>query len=213
MDTLWVCFGYLFLIYILECGKMNKTAAREANKRKLVAKLVLVVVAMFGFGYLLVPLYNVFCSITGLNGKPENTAVSATQAKAVKVDTSRTITIEFLATAHSQLPWEFKSEVHKLDVHPGEIARANFYVRNLENHAVVGQAIPSISPGLAAKHLHKTECFCFSEQILQAGETREMPVVFYIDPELPQNYSNVVLSYTFFNISDKASIQAIHSSE
>jgi cytochrome c oxidase assembly protein subunit 11 len=178
------------------------TTAKDANKRKLVAKLVLVVVAMFGFGYVMVPIYDVLCDIAGLNGKPENTAVSAAKADTVEVDTSRTITVEFLATVNSQLPWEFKPEVHKIHVHPGEIAKVSYYAKNLNDHAVVGQAIPSISPGLAAKHLHKTECFCFNEQVLQAGETREMPVVFFVDPKLPRKYSVVTLSYTFFNVSD-----------
>ena len=183
------------------------TVARNANKRKTVVILVLVVVAMFGFGYFLVPMYNAFCRISGLNGKPVNTPISSTQAKAVKVDTSRMITVEFLTTVHSQLPWEFKPEVRKIRIHPGEMAKVKFYVHNVEDHVVVGRAIPSITPGLAAKHIHKTECFCFSKQVLQAGEAQEMPVIFYIDPELPQSYSNVVLSYTFFNVSDRVSPQ------
>jgi cytochrome c oxidase assembly protein subunit 11 len=212
MDPFWDCSDYLFFIHISKCDEMN-TAARDANKRKLVAKLVLVVVAMFGFGYAMVPLYDVLCDIAGLNGKPENTAVSTAKASAVEVDTSRTITIEFLATVNSQLPWEFKPEVHKMHVHPGEIAKVNYYASNLNDYsAVVGQAVPSISPGLAAKHLHKTECFCFTEQVLQAGETKEMPVVFFIDPDLPRKYSVVTLSYTFFNVSGKVGTQASPSS-
>lgn len=180
---------------------MNVARTREEtdkHRRKLVIKLTLVVVAMFGFGYLLIPLYNAFCSITGLNGKPSSSAVSATQAKAVKIDTSRTVSVEFIATANSDLPWEFKTEVYKISMHPGEIVKANFYVHNLENQVVVGRAIPSVSPGLAAKHLHKTECFCFTEQTLQANEAKEMPVVFYVDPDLPEAYSNMILSYTFY---------------
>lgn len=185
------------------------TDAREAGKRRLVSKLTLFVVAMFGLGYAMVPLYNVFCDITGLNGKPENVAVSA--AKAGPVDKSRTITIEFLANVNSQLRWKFKPEVRKIHVHPGEIAKVNYYASNLTNHSVTGQAIPSVSPGLAAQHLHKTECFCFTEQILQAGETKKMSVIFYIDPELPRDYSVVTLSYTFFDVSDEANAQAASS--
>ncbi len=182
------------------------TITKDTKNRKLVLRLVLVVVAMFGFGYAMVPLYNVFCDITGLNGKAENTAVSA--AKAGPVDTSRTITVEFLANVNSQLAWEFKPEVQEIRVHPGEIAKVSYSVSNLTSQAVVGQAIPSVSPGLAAKHLHKTECFCFTEQILKAGETKEMPVVFFIDPDLPRDYSELILSYTFFDVSDRASAQA-----
>lgn len=182
------------------------TAARDASKRKLVLKLALVVVAMFGFGYAMVPLYNVFCDITGLNGKTKNVAVSATEADTV--DTSRMITVELLANTNSQLAWEIKPEVSKIRVHPGEVAKVNYYASNSADHAVTGQAIPSVSPGLAAKYLRKTECFCFTEQVLQAGERKEMPVVFFIDPELPDDYSVVTLSYTFFDVGNKASAKA-----
>ncbi|ABA59486.1 cytochrome c oxidase assembly protein [Nitrosococcus oceani] len=196
--------GYLYIIHISECDKMN-TTEREATNHRLVAKLALMVVAMFGFGYAMVPLYDVICEIAGLNGKPENVAVSVSEAGAI--DTSRTITVQFLASVNSQLSWEFKPEVQEIRVHPGEVAKVTYYASNLNDHSVIGQAIPSVSPGLAAKHLHKTECFCFTEQTLQAGETREMPVVFFVDPKLPQNYSEMTLSYTFFDVSDRASTQ------
>ncbi|ADE13284.1 cytochrome c oxidase assembly protein CtaG/Cox11 [Nitrosococcus halophilus Nc 4] len=204
MDPFWDCLGYLFLIYLSDCDKVS-TVMREANKRRLVLRLTLVVVAMFGFGYAMVPLYNVFCDITGLNGKPDNVAVSA--AKAGTVDTSRTVTVELLANVNSQLSWEIKPEVSKISIHPGEVTKVSYYASNLADHSVTGQAIPSISPGLAAKHLHKTECFCFNEQVLQAGEKKEMPVVFFIDPKLPNDYSVVTLSYTFFDVGASAQAQ------
>jgi cytochrome c oxidase assembly protein subunit 11 len=204
------CFIYLLFIYLLERNKMNSTAVREANKRRLlVGKLFLIVGAMFLFGYALVPLYNVFCDITGLNGKTKSEPVVT--AKAGTVDTSRTITVELLANVNSQLAWEFQPEVRKVQVHPGETIKVTYYASNLTDRPVTGQAVPSVSPGKAAKHLHKTECFCFTEQILQAGETREMPVVFFVDPELPPNYSVVTLSYTFFDISNRASAQLMPS--
>lgn len=185
------------------------TDATEANKRKLVSRLALLVVVMFGFGYAMVPLYDVFCEITGFNGRPADTAVSA--AKAGPVDTSRTVTVEFLANVNRQLSWKFKPEVRKIRVHPGEITTVNYYASNLADHPVTGRAVPSISPGLAAKHLHKTECFCFTEQILQAGETKKMPVIFFIDTKLPRDYSVVTLSYTFFDVTDETSTQAASS--
>lgn len=177
------------------------TNTRDSKNRKVALKLALVVVAMFGFGYAMVPLYTVFCEITGLNGKPSSTAVSA--AKAGSIDTSRTITVEFVASVNSQLAWEFEPEVRKVRVHPGEITKVSFSVSNLTDHTVTGRAVPSVSPGLAASHLHKTECFCFTEQVLKAGETKEMPVIFFIDSDLPRDYSELVLSYTFFNVSDR----------
>ncbi|CAH9019853.1 cytochrome c oxidase assembly protein [Candidatus Nitrosacidococcus sp. I8] len=177
------------------------SSEKKASRHTL--KLALYAIVMFGFGYALIPLYNAFCTITGLNGKPENVAVAEEKAEVTKIDASRVITVEFLATANTQLPWEFRSETNKIKIHPGETTKAVFYVRNLDNHKIVGRAVPSISPGLAAKHLHKTECFCFTEQPLEAGEEREMPVVFYIDSKLPLEYSSVILSYTFFNVADK----------
>lgn len=179
------------------------TSTREIKNRKVALRLALVVVAMFGFGYALVPLYNVFCEITGLNGKPPSVPVSV--AKAGSVVTSRTITVAFVANVNSQLAWAFEPETREIRIHPGEIAKVSFSVSNLTDHAITGRAVPSVSPGQAASHLHKTECFCFTEQVLKAGETKEMPVIFFIDSNLPRDYSEIVLSYTFFNVSDRTS--------
>lgn len=165
--------------------------------RKTSLRLVMVTLAMFGFGFALVPLYDVFCDVTGLNGRTENGPIA--NAQAYTVDSSRLITVEFIASVNQSLPWEFRPEVVKMQVHPGQVYRTQFYAENRASQAIVGHAVPSVAPGLAAQHFHKTECFCFTEQRFEAGEGRWMPVQFIIDPELPTKYEIVTLSYTFFD--------------
>lgn len=164
---------------------------------------MLATLAMFGFGYALVPLYNVFCDITGLNGKTNSEAAIVADTS---VDTSRLVTVEFLANVNANLPWEFKPVVTKLQVHPGETKKLSYYARNLSDNTIVANAVPSVAPGQAAKHFQKTECFCFTQQALKPGEEREMPVVFIVDKALPDNITTLTLSYTFFN-SPKAAQQ------
>lgn len=172
-----------------------------ANKRTLV-KLSLVAVAMFGFGYALIPLYDLLCDITGINGKTGRTdAVAAAKAD---VDTSRWVTVEFTGQSTSGLPWEFKPMQHKMKVHPGETVVAMYYARNTSNEVITGQAIPSVVPNRAAPHFKKTECFCFTQQTLQPGESKEMPVRFVVNAKLPQMVETITLSYAFFN-TDKVS--------
>jgi cytochrome c oxidase assembly protein subunit 11 len=176
---------------------MTADRISKANRR-LIALLAAVTVGMFGFGFALVPLYNVFCAITGLNGKTGR--IDADAAMTAVVDTDRRITVEFVTTVDGALPWEFHSIVKKMQVHPGELSEARFYARNLAARAIVGQAIPSVSPGQAGKYFSKTECFCFTQQTLQAGEEQEMPVRFVVDPALPEHVRTITLSYTFFNV-------------
>jgi len=176
---------------------MTADRISKANRR-LIALLAVVTVGMFGFGFALVPLYNVFCAITGLNGKTAR--IDADAVMAAVVDTDRLITVEFVTTVDAALPWEFRSIVKKMQVHPGELSEARFYARNLADRAIVGQAIPSVSPGQAGKYFSKTECFCFTQQTLQAGEEQEMPVRFIVDPALPEHVRTITLSYTFFNM-------------
>jgi cytochrome c oxidase assembly protein subunit 11 len=171
------------------------TAAAPSNGR-LVGRLLLVVVAMFGFGFAMVPLYNVFCDITGLNGKVSGRAAVV---QAVQPELDRTVMVEFVASLNEGMPWEFHPEVARMEVHPGKMYRTNFYARNRTNQDMVGQAIPSVTPGVAAQHFKKTECFCFTEQQFAAGEGRDMPLLFMVDPELPEDVQVVTLSYTFFD--------------
>ena len=166
----------------------------EGNK-KVIRSLLFVVIAMFGFGFALVPLYDVFCDITGLNGKTGDQYVSA---EPIQVDTSREIKVEFLANLNAEMPWEFKPLTNVVKVHPGEAARIEYVARNKTDRDIIGQAVPSVTPGLAAAHFQKTECFCFTEQVLKAGEEKIMPVVFMIDPSVDEDVREVTLSYTFF---------------
>ena len=174
---------------------MKENDRKQANQR-VVKRLGIAAVLMFGFGFAMVPLYDVFCDITGLNGKTGR--IAQEEALNQKVDEDRLVTVEFLATVHSELPWEFRPMVRKIKVHPGEITEVNYYARNKTDNPVAGQAVPSLAPGLAAKYFNKTECFCFTRQSLGPGEGKEMPLRFVVDPALPDNVRTVSLSYTFY---------------
>lgn len=168
---------------------------KQKNAR-LMRTLVLVAVAMFGFGFALVPLYDVLCEITGLNGKVESVAV---KEQTYPIDKNREITVEFMTSLNESAPMRFRSEINKLKVHPGEYYTVNFYAENLTDKTMVAQAIPSISPGLAAEYFKKTECFCFTEQTFKPHEGRTMPVRFVVNPDLPKQYKTITLAYTFFD--------------
>lgn len=169
---------------------------RKAATRWLVGRLLLVVVGMFGFGFALVPLYDLFCDLAGLNGKTGR--IEREAALSTQVDRERWITVQFVANVNDALPWDFRPLDREVRVHPGEIGTARFYARNRADSAVVGQAVPSLTPGRAARYFNKTECFCFSQQTLQAGEGMEMPIRFVVDPKLPKDVSTVILAYTYF---------------
>lgn len=160
-------------------------------------KLLVVAVAMFGFGYALVPLYDVFCEITGINGKTKRGTVQ----QAAKVDTSRWITVEFTGHSDPDLAWEFRPLQSKMRVHPGQVVIAKYFARNTSSETSTGRAVPSVSPSRAAGHFRKIECFCFTEQQLKAGEQKEMPVQFYVDTNVPEEVDTITLSYAFFKVS------------
>lgn len=168
------------------------------NKRTLAILLGGVVLVMFGFGYGLVPLYNVMCRFTRQNDIGVADKVQNTQ-----VDMSRSVTVEFDTNTHN-LPWQFKAVQTSMRVHPGEMAQAIFEVRNEKNYAVSGQAIASYGPSFVAQYFKKIECFCFTQQTLAAGESRRMPVVFFVDSALPKDVNTITLSYTFFEIEGKS---------
>lgn len=175
--------------------------------RRLARKLVLVTLAMFAFGFALVPLYDVFCQITGLNGKTGRLDPQVATA-AGQVDTGRWVTVEFIANVAQGLPWELRPVVKKMRVHPGEMVNAAYYARNLADRSMTGQAVPSVTPGVAAAHFKKLECFCFSHQELKAGEGKEMPLRYVVQPDLPKDISTVTLSYTFFNVDPQVPSRA-----
>ena len=163
-------------------------------------KLVVIVFAMFGFGFALVPLYDVFCEITGLNGKTANTAA---QAPSAGVDEKRLVTVQFISHLAKGIPWKFEPIVHEVQVHPGEMKLVKFYAKNESQRDIVGQAIPSVSPGAGAVYFQKIECFCFNSQPLKAQEDVEMALQFYVDPELPEDIETLTLSYTLYDITGK----------
>lgn len=172
------------------------------SNNKTVKKLLLVVVAMFGFGFALVPLYDVFCDITGLNGKTNDTAATYEDGG---IDKSRTVKVQFITRNAKGIPWKFEPVINEINVHPGEMKLVSFYAKNKAEHAITGQAVPSVSPGLAANYFHKIECFCFTQQPLAAGKDVEMSLQFYVDVELPTDINTLTLSYTLYDITEKSS--------
>jgi cytochrome c oxidase assembly protein subunit 11 len=166
------------------------------SNRQLVTRLAIMAVCMFGFGFLLVPIYDIMCEITGIGGRPNDTV--AVIPAGMRVDTGRTVTVEFIAIVNQQAPWEFRPNVSSIEIHPGQLYDTSFYARNLTDHELIGQAVPSIAPGTAAKHFQKTECFCFTAQKFLAREGRDMGVQFMVDPDLPEYVDRITLSYTFF---------------
>jgi len=174
------------------------------SPRKSVVLLVSLALGMFGFAYALVPLYEVFCEVTGFNGKTSSRAADPANIPDARLASSdREVTIQFLAHVANGMPWEFRPTEHQLRVRLGEINTTHYYARNRAAQAVTGQAVPSVSPGYAAKYLHKVECFCFTQQHLEAGEEQEMPVRFYLDAELPEEVHTLSLSYTLFKVPDR----------
>jgi len=161
-------------------------------------KIAIIPLLMFGFGFALVPLYDVFCDITGLNGKTGR--IEAAEIDASQVDTSRIIEVRFLANTNTGLPWQFEPMVKKMEVHPGQVYEAVFRVRSASEQTTLGQAVPSVSPGLAALHFNKTECFCFTQQELAGRETRDMPLRFIVGTGISDDIQQITLSYTFFSL-------------
>ncbi len=189
--------------------KTQESTLRAANSR-LTRKLLLATLAMFGFGFALVPLYSVFCQITGLNGKTGR--IDAEAAQSVAVDETRWVNVEFTASVNSGMPWEFRPQQTRMRVRPGAVNTTVYYARNTAPEAITGQAVPSVTPGKAGAHFKKIECFCFDRQLLQAGELKEMPVRFIVDRKLAPEVQTVTLSYTFFNV-DAASAKKYGSTQ
>jgi cytochrome c oxidase assembly protein subunit 11 len=173
---------------------VNGEELRRANKR-LAIKLGAVAIGALGFGFALVPLYNVFCEATGLNGKTNS---ESARPASVKVDKMRWVTVQFTGTVMPGLSWEFHPQQASMRVHPGEIVRVSYYAKNSTNQTIVGQAVPSVTPGQAAQHFVKLDCFCFKQQALEPGAEKEMGLTFIISPELSKEVGTVTLSYAFF---------------
>jgi cytochrome c oxidase assembly protein subunit 11 len=169
------------------------------ESRITMAKLVVVAVLMFGFGFALVPFYKKICVAVGLYGPGQ---VVAEEAVNTQVDASRLVTVQFDTNLIPGLPWQFAPLQSQIKVHPGELVQVEFEVSNQSARAITGRAIPSYAPQLAALHVRKMQCFCFAQQTLAAGERRRMPVVFVIDSSLPGEVEYVALSYTFFEVPE-----------
>jgi len=169
----------------------------DAPDRFLPLKLAGIGVGMFAFGFALIPLYGVFCVLTGFGGKTANAA----SVVVVAPDPDRTVRVEFVGSVARGSPWQFEPDVSHMDVHPGQLYEAQFRAHNLLDTELVGQAVPSIAPGVAAKFFHKTECFCFTSQQFQPHEERELKVAFMIAPQLPDDVDTLSLSYTYFSVS------------
>ena len=183
------------------------TEQTNKDNNKLILKLVGVVVGMFGFGFALVPLYDVFCDLTGINGKTNDTAAVY---EGVAVDKSRMVTVEFITRNNKGMPWQFAAETKRVQVHPGEMHQVNFTAHNPASRAIVGQAVPSVSPGTAAIYLNKTECFCFEQQPLMAGEKVVMPMQFYVDPQLPEDIEFFTVQYTLYDVTGSVDTVAMN---
>jgi cytochrome c oxidase assembly protein subunit 11 len=167
---------------------------------KTVAKLMVVVVAMFAFVFVvMVPLYNVLCEQLGINGK---TSGERYEVQTLDIDQSRDIRIQFVATNSHGMDWEFRPTQQVMMVKPGASNSTVFYAKNLLNKNMVAQAIPSVSPSRAAEYFHKTECFCFNQQPLEAGKDAELPLQFIVDKALPPDIKTITLSYTLFDVTD-----------
>ncbi|WED42801.1 cytochrome c oxidase assembly protein [Legionella cardiaca] len=174
----------------------------QKSHAKLIITLAVLVIGMFAFGFALVPIYNSLCKALGINGKVTLEATSYDASKA-KIALDREITVEFVATNNGSVPWAFYPKITKIKVHPGEIAKLAFYAENKTNHRMTVQAIPSVTPGIAAKYLKKTECFCFTQQTLNGHEAMDMPLLFHLDTDLPANVRTITLAYTLFDVTDK----------
>ena len=174
--------------------------SKARENKVILVKLLVVTVGMFGFGYGLVPLYKKICEVTGINQvERANSPLGNTQ-----VDTTRLVALEFDANVRSDLPWKFRPMQAGFNVHPGQMVQVMYEVRNDSDHAITGQAIPSYGPQIAGQYFRKLDCFCFAKQTFAAGEVRQMPVVFVIEPALPKDVTTVTLSYTFFNVEGAA---------
>lgn len=173
--------------------------SESRSNKKLLFILAGIVLFMFAFGFLLVPIYNTMCKTLGINGKTSGVVEKASTV----IDESRIVTVEFLTNHAGTLPWQFYPETKKVKVHPGEMKRVNFFAQNNSNKMMTVQAIPSITPGISAKYFKKTECFCFTQQTLKAHESMTMPLLFHLDRELPKRIKTVTLAYTMFDVTNR----------
>jgi len=172
---------------------------QEVDNKRMLTRLSIVAVFMFGFGYALVPFYDRICIALGINSLEARAEPLAN----TQVDLTRTVTIEFDANSHG-MPWRFEPTVRHMQVHPGQLVNVDYEVSNVRSAAVTGQAVVSYGPSLAGRFVRKLDCFCFTQQTLAAGETRKMAVSFVVDAAMPADINTFTLSYTFFEVAGKS---------
>ena len=172
----------------------QEQANKEKDTNRIVKQLVLMAVGMFAFGFALIPLYDIFCEVTGFRTQNERDTITQN----MQIDKERLITVEFIANNNQNSTWEFRPVISKIQVNPGQIYTVNYFAKNLVNTSVVGTATPDVKPVEMNKHFKKLECFCFTQQEFAGNEGREMPVQFVIDPNVPKHIERMTLSYTFF---------------
>ena len=183
---------------VLATAKSEIELRKQANK-KLGFKMIWLVLGSLFFAFALVPIYDVLCTMTGLNGKTKSTA---TELANTKVDNTRWVTVQFTSSVMPGLGWNFYPKQASIKLRPGKVETVLFEAKNITSQEIAGQAIPSVTPGLAAAHLKKIECFCFLRQTLKAGETKVMPLRFFVSPEIPKDVKEMTLSYAFFKAKD-----------
>ena len=183
---------------------MNEDATETRRKNRRTTLLLSgVVVGMFGFGFALVPLYNLFCQITGTQSLAQRSEIGQAAPSEQGVDQSRWVTVKFDATVNPNLPWEFEAVTHSLRVHPGKTYEVNYFARNRSRTAVTGHAIPSVAPWQATPYFSKLECFCFNKQTLNGNQETEMPLRFMVSPDLPEDIHSLTLSYSFMRLKEQ----------
>ena len=176
----------------------------KRNSKRLVFLLTLLVFCMFAFAFALVPIYNSLCKALSINGK---ISLKATPMAANTQPSAREVIVEFVATNNGSVPWLFYPKIKRVKIHPGEMARLAFYAENQTNRRMTVQAIPSVTPGHAAKYIKKTECFCFVQQTLEGHEGMNMPLMFHLDKDLPKDITTLTLAYTLFDVTDRVKQQ------
>ncbi|MBV1882585.1 MAG: cytochrome c oxidase assembly protein [Pseudomonadales bacterium] len=179
----------------------------EKSTTKTIPYLIVLVVAMFGFGFLLVPLYDVLCDLAGINGKVD---LVAYEKDSDVIVSDRTVNIQFISLNNNGMPWIFKPMHTSVKAHPGQDYNTSFYASNPTEKAMTAQAVPSITPGYAAKYFHKIECFCFDQQELEAGKEEEMGLRFVVDAEIPDSIHTITLTYTLFDVTADESVASLN---
>ncbi|MCU7803885.1 MAG: cytochrome c oxidase assembly protein [Candidatus Thiodiazotropha sp. (ex Lucinoma annulata)] len=180
----------------------DRVTENRSNNRRTTLLLSGVVVLMFGFGFAMVPLYNLFCQVTGTQSLSQRSTIGQIRPSTDGVDENRWVTVKFDATVNPNLPWDFSAVTHTMRVHPGKTYEVNFLAQNRSHSTVTGQAIPSVAPWQATPYFSKLECFCFNKQTLTGTQKTEMPLRFMVSTDLPEEINSMTLSYSFMRLKE-----------